>query len=626
MRDLTSRFPFPAQMRSMVEAPPIESKTRAAGGILAGNAGHLFTGSLVVLLLALFMGFIFNRSLPINEGWYYYYAWLMHKGQFPYRDFWFISQPFDLCIAYLFAGDHLINLRIFGVVERIALTGMLYFLLSRHFSARASFLATLLSMVMLLTYLTEGFFTFLIDSLTFLIAGFICVYEAYIHPRHCRWLLLLAGCLGSLCFFSKQSTGFFATLALAALIVWPAFDLRRILPKLVYFSIGWWLLAAPVITWLVMNHAWSAYVLEVFKGAAASKGSLKTVLFTTFIRNFQPKMLALDITVLLLIYLGARTKFLQFGERATPVATKREIALTALVALVVLFVPVLFHFDEAGVELMRKYLAVLAKLIFMGMCVLVCWLLVRRFRPHTRTLDLVVASLVLGGFLWGYGCQISNKVEQHAIVLGFAFLIAAACDHVFSRSGRPYVGVVTVVCLLQLAQLALYKYNDAYDWNGWRSVIALDYTRSSHWPQLAGFRVDGESIHMFDTILDDIARGAKPGEPIFTFPHMPMFNFITGHPQPTFAPVHYWDVCPDYIAIADAARVKAAKPAIIVEMDMPEWLWGDGEMTFRQGNRSGQREIKNVIAEFAVSDDYRLMDTFRTPWVHTRINVWQRVK
>ena len=606
--------------------PQVISHEATAARTSTNYASPLFAGTLVVILVALFMSFLFNRSLPINEGWYYYYAWLMHKGQMPYRDFWFISQPFDLFVAYAVGGNHLINLRIFGVVERIVLTGLLYFLLSRRFSPKASFLATLVTMVILLTYLTEGFFTFLIDSLTFLVAGFICVYEAHIHPRRRSWLLLLAGFLGSLCFFSKQSTGLIGSVALAVLVVWPEFNLRKSIPKLIYFSAGWWLLAVPILRWLVVNGAWHEYINDVFKGAASSKGSLTTVLFMTLGRNFAPKMIGVDAAALVLLYFAIRKRWIFFEPEHQVSATKKDVAITALIALVALFVPVFFHTDsEWMIVHLRQYMAVLAKLIFMGMCLLFIWVWYRRL-VERKTVDLITASLLVGGFFWGYACQMSNKVEQHAIVFGLAFLVAVAFDQLRWRGRSSVAGIVTVLCLAQVAEAALYKYNDAYDWNGWRSVIKLDYTRTSKYPELKGFLMDGESQRMFDKISDDIQQDAKPGEPIFTFPHMPMFNLITGHPQPTFAPVHYWDVCPDPLAIADAERVRVAKPPVIVEMDMPEWLWVDGEQTFRQNKKSGQRQIEKVIKDFAASGEYQLQDKFQTPWVHDWILVWKRVK
>lgn len=610
----------------MIVPRSIDYETAEVQTTSRNRAGHLFAGTLAVVVLALFMGFIFNRTLPITEGWYYYFAWLMHKGQVPYKDFWFISQPFDLLIAYLFAGTHLINLRIFGLVERIVLSGLLYFLLSRRFSPKASFLATVVSMVFLLTYLTEGFFTFLMDSLTFFVAGLICVYEAQRNPRRDRWFLLLAGTFGSLSFFSKQSTGLFSTVALAVLIVWPAVeDMRRVFSKLVYFFVGWCIPAAPFVTWLVLHGATQPYLMEVYKGAASAKGSLKTVLFTNFFKNFLPKMLAVDIVALALLAWAVWKKYFIFRKPQPFTAGKKDIVITALIALVLLFAPIFLRSNESGVLLMRQYAATLAKLIFMGVCLLFAWLVIRRLGSHGRVTDPVTEILIIAAFFWAYACLMSNKVEQHAVVLGLAYLIAAACDSVSSRSGKSFVGIISILCLLQIGELAVYKYNDAYDWNGWRSVITV-HTVRSHWPQLAGFEVDEPTVHIIDKILDDVAQGSKPGDTVFTFPHMPMFNFIIGRPQPTFAPVHYWDVAPDSIAEADADRVEKAKPAVIVDMDMPEWLWEDAETTFRNGRRSNQRDIEAVIQELSVSGDYRLKDHFLTPWVLDRVNVWQRIK
>lgn len=591
---------------------------------IPGNlASHLFAGSIAVLLVALFMGFIFNRYIPINEGWFHYYSWLMHRGEMPYRDFWFFGQPVSLWIAYIVGGDHLINTRIFGLVERISLSGMLYFLLSRQFSPKACFLGTVVSMMVFLSYLTEGFFTYLVDALWFLVAALICVYEAQIHSRHYRSILALAGALTSLCFFTKQSVGVFSTLAVVILIAWPVFDFRRIFIRLVYFSAGWVLAAAPIVGWIVLNGAWRAYILEVFTGAAASKGSFKTIFITTLERSLSPKVDVIFVGILSLIALAAWRKFLIFRDPERLGSSKKDIAITALLAFVCIFAPVFHPVQEP--EHIRSYLSIFNRVIFIGMLVLLARILILRLRSRTQMNRPVTVILLIAGVFWAYGCGLSYRVEQHSIILGLAYLVAAACDNLSSRSGKSFVTVVTVLGLLHIGLSALYKYSDAYDWNGWRSVISLQ-SRESHWPQLAGFKPDPATMYMIDSIMDDVARGSKPGEPIFTFPHMPIFNFVTGRLQPTFAPVHYWDVCPDPIAEADAVRVKAARPAVIVDMIMPKWLWDDGEFTFRQGKRSGQRSVEAAIQELVSSGDYRLMHKYWTPWEHTEVDVWQRIK
>lgn len=586
-------------------------------------AGHLFTGALAVFVVSLFMAFIFNRYLPINEGWFHYYAWLMHKGQMPYRDFWFFGQPVSLFYAWLFAGDHLINLRIFGLVEQILISGMLYFLLSREFSPKACFLATVLAMMVFLSYLTEGFFSYLVDALLLLMIALICVYQAQTRPERYKILLVVAGIFTALSFFAKQSSGVFSAVALAILVAWPAVSLTRLIARLIYFAIGWCIATLPIVGWLMLNGAWHPYVMEVFTGAAAAKGSLTTVLFTSLRRSLSPKVVVIFAAVLVLVAFVFRRKYLVFRRPASLSASRLNIGLTALAALVVIFSPIFIRIEYPGA--LQQYIGILARVLFAGTLILAARVMWRRLQFSSHSDKPVTVILLVAGVFWAYGCGLSYRVEQHSLLFAVAYLVAAACDGLTSRSGKPIVGILTAVCLLQAGELALYKYNDAYDWNGWRSVIPLK-TRTSHWPQLAGFRADGASIYMIDSILNDIARGTKPGEPIFTFPSIPMFNFINGHPQPTFDPVHYWDVCPDWLAVADAARVKAAKPAMIVDMDMQEWIWEDNELNFRKSKRSGQRTIKAVIDEMTASGDYRLVQSLWTPRIHTKVNVWQRIR
>lgn len=607
----------------MIEPQLVELRNPRAEVDSRTEAGHLFAGSLAVAILALYMGFIFNRYLPINEGWFHYYAWLMHKGQMPYRDFWFFGQPVTLGIAWLFGGDHLINLRIFGLVERIVLSGMLYFLLSRQFSPRACFLATLVSMAVFLSYVTEGFFTYLVDALVLLVGALICVYEAQIHPRWYKLILILAGILTSLSFLAKQSVGAFNTLAVVILIAWPPSSVTRRLLSLLYFSIGWCAGAVPIVSWLVKNGAWHSYVTEVFTGAAASKGSLTTVFLGTLQRSITPSIVLIFAIVIAIIALAVWKQWLIFRRPESLGWTKAQLSLTALLALVMFFTPIFWRIVNPNV--LRVYISIVVRVVFLGMVLQFAWIIIRRFLPQTEPVKPMTLIFLLTGILWAYGCALSFKVEQHSIIFLLAYLVAVACDNLSSRSGQSLIGILAAVCLLQLGESALYKYNDAYDWNGWRSVITIK-SRTSHWPQLAGFRPDPATVYMVDSILDDIVRGSRPGEPIFTFPSIPMFNFITGRPQPTFAPVHYWDVCPDDLAERDAARVLAAKPAVIVDMELPEWIWDVNELGFRRGKKSGQRKIEAVIQELASSGDYRLMQALWTPWMHVRVNVWQRIK
>ncbi len=132
------------------------TRTDAAGpqplpsALPVDRRAKLLAGTLTVAVMSVFLIFLHNRYLPIHEGWFSYYGYLMRQGKMPYRDFYFFTQPLSLLISELFVGDHLINLRRFGLIERIVLAGMLYFLLSRKYSPMASFWATLVSDAFLL--------------------------------------------------------------------------------------------------------------------------------------------------------------------------------------------------------------------------------------------------------------------------------------------------------------------------------------------------------------------------------------------------------------------------------------------------------------------------------------------
>jgi len=590
---------------------------------------RLFVGVLTVAVISVFLIFLHNRYLPIHEGWFSYYGSLMRQGKLPYRDFYFFAQPVTLFISELFTSDHLISLRRFGLIERITLAGMLYYLLSRKFSPMASFWATIVSLLFFGTYISDAFFSFLADSLVALVGAMIFVYQAYTHPKYQRVYLLLAGVCASLSFFCKQTTGFFASVAIALLIVWFGNRANRIVQGLVFYSAGWWIAAAPIIGWLVANRAWQPYLNEAYKGAAVSKGggSIWAALFGFAGRSVSGFALEVFALVILLVVLAMRLKLLSLrrpGDRS-PSGGTAEIVWTSVIALGALLLPVLFTLDFSHVWLMRSAVKVTSRMLFYVLMIALARACLRRLRVQTAPGDRVVAIFLVGGGLWALSSAMSYMVEQQSVILGLALFTAAAYDSLRLPGPASYTRRgLAAACLMLAASSAWVKYSDSFDWHGWRSRVSLSPVRS-RWAQLADYEVDRATRDVYDTILDDVVRYSKPGQPIFTFMSMPMFNWIPGRPQPTFCPVHYFDVCPDDISEADAQRVKMAKPPVMIVMSMPEELWRDQEEGFRRGNRSGQRAIQKVIDDLTVAGgDYTRLHSFPGS-SETTINVWVRI-
>jgi hypothetical protein len=115
-----------------------------------------------------------------------------------------------------------------------------------------------------------------------------------------------------------------------------------------------------------------------------------------------------------------------------------------------------------------------------------------------------------------------------------------------------------------------------------------------------------------------IEANTDPQSTVYTFPHLALFNTLTGRTSTgTFAPVSYWDVCPDQVARDDAKRLGSNPPEMIVWTNLTEEEWTFHEEAFRSGQLSGQREIRRVVEEL-VATRYVKLGSFEN------IDVWKR--
>ncbi len=112
-----------------------------------------------------------------------------------------------------------------------------------------------------------------------------------------------------------------------------------------------------------------------------------------------------------------------------------------------------------------------------------------------------------------------------------------------------------------------------------------------------------------------------PDDYVYTYPHIAMFNFVTGRLTPTFSPVAYFDVCPDSVAISDANILKQTPPKMMVYLSMPESV-SFHEHAFRNGNQSGQREIDKTVQDIVTRYHYKVLDRYITPGDHWILTVY----
>jgi hypothetical protein len=235
----------------------------------------------------------------------------------------------------------------------------------------------------------------------------------------------------------------------------------------------------------------------------------------------------------------------------------------------------------------------------------------------------VPIALLITSVFWTYSCGMSWNIAEQSLIPSLGLLLAFCYDRIQFRQTRVFSLVALITSLAIISLGAWHKWNLAFNWEGWFEEVSEHGAHSTH-PEIAAYTLNPSEIVIYDSILDDIAKYTKPGEAIVTFPTIPLFNYVGGHPQPTFAPVHYWDVCPDDVARRDAQRVLLARPRMIVELRLADWVWKEHDQGWRAGRRSGQRDFQDALDTLTSSGDYRLLWTFLTPDYHMPVQVWLR--
>ena len=129
---------------------------------------------------------------------------------------------------------------------------------------------------------------------------------------------------------------------------------------------------------------------------------------------------------------------------------------------------------------------------------------------------------------------------------------------------------------------------------------------SSKEPRLKGYIFNTETVRHFDTIAEIIQKEKKSWDQLFTFPCLPLFNYLTDSPQPIFLLIHYWDVCLDILVKSDAAIIAYSWPRFLVEMELNEDHWKIHKNGFRKGRKSGQRIMHETLRDLTSSGQYYL--------------------
>ena len=198
-----------------------EVESSSSRGRAATIAGAIVT----VLVTLCFLMLFWNRFLGLRSGDGGFTGGVFFlKGILPYRDYYNATPPlfiFRSAAVLAIFGKLPIAIRAFGVLERVALSLLLYGWLVRFFRAKDAALAALVTVVVSAGDYADPISSYNHFTIMLAIASGLVASYALDEGRTGRALLTiggLAGILSQLCLDSKQTIGLGVTFAIPVLV------------------------------------------------------------------------------------------------------------------------------------------------------------------------------------------------------------------------------------------------------------------------------------------------------------------------------------------------------------------------------------------------------------------------
>ena len=571
-----------------------------------------------------------NSYFPVGMDWFQNYAWLMHTGSFPYRDFYLILPPGFVLLTYVLqiVFGHLIWWFHFFAITMFAGAAVVQYFIYRHlFDDKVALFCAVVSMIFYESEITLTHFDF-IHPCIFL--GYLALLLAIIGLRkNTGWLTEMAvGMICAMSFMFKQSIGLFILLMFAALYICFAFK-QKLTRKAVAFFVGGFIIIVGVVLWLSSNDAFYPFIQQSFIGASGAKGGIVTMLTGWFDRS-KPKgvLIGILITVILLnrIY-PVEERYENFIKiKSNSSAFSQMIIFFSL--MVVVIVP--YFGQELFFEITEHYRSYLRDFIassnndvtVIGAAALIYYLY-SYVRGEKKRFELLIVGFVVAcGIGWG----LSASIASYGTALGLGLIIGIFIMKSKLSSGEYVSNKVTlirgkriavrvhkiltismvigffVVSMLYVSE----KYHRPYSWWGFVEASIWESAKSNTLPELSGIRFNQHNSLVYGEIISYIKNNSLSSDSLYCYPNLPIFNVLASRRNPCFSQVDWFDFCPDNEARESLELIKNKPPKFILFLDFPEFVYKGHEDMFRQGKKSGQREIKDYI-EKSIGDGQMLV-------------------
>lgn len=567
--------------------------------------------------------FVFNRYLPVQEGWFQYDVLLIDNGKLPYRDFYLHIQPLYLYMIYALEkifGPYFIYLRAYGVIERIIIVCSIFYVLRKQFNDNDAFIVTVFGVFFYSSFNVDLTYSYYQTSLLLSLASAIFFERGLKDSETVSCFYIIAGIMVALLFFTKQSTGMVFFAGLLAVLLIHYLRLKKHHEMLIaagYYLIGFTAVAFSMLAWLVCNNALGPYFKVVFL-ASESKGPIFSILF-----GFVPRLWRLVDPVYLIVILLfiVSTFFVDRMSGKTLKYVKSNDKSTCLYYSVTVMICYIYaYFRNSVVEhiwILRNLYNITQYIIVVCSMVIVAAIVYYQVKwyaePSDEKIKMRLYWIVIA-FMMMYSHGMSGILEAQAFI--FALPLAMLLwwsTYQNNKTLRIVKGITILFGLLIVVMITSQKYSQPYYWWGWGEPNVRTANENSSLKELKGMKISLRSKNIYEKVCSIILKNTTKKDDVFFFPHNTLFNVLTGRTYNNYTTVCYFDVCSDKHALQAAKYLEYSKPKMIIHMIFPDEAWKTHEDIFRQGKTSGQREILSVITKMKEAGFYERIELIDDP-------------
>jgi hypothetical protein len=580
----------------------------------ASKKQTVVVGAIATALVTLcFLLLFWNRFLGLRSGdGGFSGAVYFLNGILPYRDYYCPVPPLFLarCVAVLAVFGKLpIALRGFAVFERVALALLVYGWLVRFFRVKDASFAAIVTIVASACDYADPVSSYNHFTITLAVAtGFAASYalDEDRTPRALHLIGCAAGVLALTCMIAKQTIGLGVTLAIplvVGLCLIQLSGIRWALRFLTGFAAGWVVGAGVVLGWMSHEGILRAFLTQSFVTGPAAKASHPgDFVMRAIAVMYGYWWAALSAAIVLAFAWGALRRSEKEEKSETNADSLKGILLAVLLGLVCLGASTFATWETIG---FTPYLALKPAIYvsFFGSGLLTAYYLWRFLAVKLSRRQSQFALFATIAFVSALMTSLSYPAFEAMIIPGLGLVLAVLLN---DWSGWKR-WVVYAVCGAMLFCAALVKEVVPFGFNGWYEPGVKAATTTSSLPELRGFLLSPNTVDFADTTVRIIREHSSPADTIFIYPEIGIFYGLTERRCATFSLSHNMDTVPDAFAREEAQRLLRARPAVLIYGPKSEGLLLDDERTWRQGRRSGQRDL--VAAVEALARVYVLVHT-----------------